>query len=137
MEKQLYKIMPTHADSNMIMSAFMLLDSMKGGTEERNKKIVAAIWETMAAMAPPPPRTGLSRVQQRAHETIADYIAEHGQSPTFEELGKQMGKSKSDVHRLVHVLKNRGILSIKSHGRSIILLVQPGEKIPGKRAPGA
>lgn len=133
-----YKIMPTHADSNMINSAFMLLESMKGGTEQRNKKIVAAIWETMAAVSPPPRQSGLTRVQQRAHETIADYIAEHGQSPTYEEIGQQMGKNKSDIHRIVHFLKNRGVISVKGQAkRSIVMLVQPGEPIPGKRAPGA
>lgn len=125
--------MPTVATQNMINAAYMLIETMPQGTAERHKRIVAAVWETMAQFAPPPKAGGLTRLQAQTHEIIADYIADHGMSPTYREIGDQMGKGPSDICQIVHALKRRGVITLRGQSkRSIRLVVNPGEPLPKK-----
>lgn len=132
MEKRPVKAMPLVADHNMIEAAYMLIETMPQGTPDRAKRIVAKVWETMAEYAPRAKQTGLSKLQQRCHEAIFDFINDHGMAPTYEEIGALIGRpSKSAVHHLVHALKRRGVLTLgEGVKRSISLSINPGEPLP-------
>lgn len=132
-EKRRVKTLPIEADHNMIEAAYMLIETMPKGTPERLKRIAAEVWRTMAEYAPPPKPGGLTRLQQRCHEAIADHINDYGQSPTYEEIGAILGKGKSQVFSVVHALRKRGVINFGDHRlRSITLLVRPGDPVPPK-----
>lgn len=133
MEKRLVKVLPLAADHNMIEAAYMLIETMPKGTPERHKRLVSEIWQTMATFAPPPRQSGLTRLQQRCHEAIFDFINDHGIAPTYTEIGAMMNQSKGGVHQIVHALKKRGVIDFREgRRRSITLTVKPGEPIPPK-----
>ena len=127
--------MPTEPDANMINAAFMLIENMPKGSEERHKRIAAAVWKAMAEFAPQPRPSGLTRLQMQTHEIIAEYIRDNGMAPTYAEIGAQLGKGRSDVHQIIHALKRRGVLQIRGARRAIQLLVQPGEPLTKGKKP--
>lgn len=123
------RVMPLEPDANMINAAFVLIETMPTGTPERHKRIVAEVWRQMAEVAPFGRTSGVTRLQARTHEIIADYINDNGRSPSYDEIGAQLGKRKSEVHAIVKSLMRREILTYtKGHHRSIRLIVQPGEQ---------
>lgn len=122
------KAMPTEPHPNMVNAAYMLLESMPLGSPERHKKAVAEIWRTMAAVAPKARAGGLTPRMRQALEVIAEHIAEHGQPPTYAEIGRGIGRHKSDVGLIVRSLRARGFITFKDRARnSIRILIQPGE----------
>lgn len=124
------RAMPTKANANMIAAAYMLIETMPKGTDERHKRIVSAVWEAMSACAPRPKTTGLTLVQSRVHEIIAEFINDHGRAPEYSEIGEQIGKHKGDVCRIIQALKKRGAVDFTPHTKkSLRLLVQPGEPL--------
>lgn len=74
---------------------------------------------------------------------VETYVAKHGYSPSFKEIGKGVGlASTSAVHRLVHALEARGQIALRQNSpRSIaakrgVKLLRSGDRtaIPiGKR----
>lgn len=66
----------------------------------------------------------LTTMQKKAYVFIKDYIEEHDQAPSFDEIMVGVGlKSKSGVHRLVYALKDRGWIDfIMYRKRSIVIL---------------
>ncbi len=125
------KVMPLKPDQNMINAAYNLIETMPKGTDERHKKLVAAVWEAMTECAPPSRTTGLTRRQMQVHEVIADYIEEHGTAPTYKAICAQTGMTKSQLCGIIYVLRQRGVLTFREHYKqSIQLLVSPGEEIP-------
>lgn len=134
MEKRVVKVLPIEPDHNMIEAAYMLIETMPQGTPERHKRIVAAVWKTMSQFAPKAKQTGLTKLQQRCHEAIFDFINDHGIAPTYEEIGALIGKkNKSAVHAIVHALKRRGVINLgENTRRSIALCINPGEPLPPK-----
>lgn len=53
----------------------------------------------------------MTKRQQDLLTFVRDYIAEHGVSPSYEEIGVALAlKTKSGVSRLVHELVDRGLL---------------------------
>ena len=73
---------------------------------------------------------GVTLQQARCLEAIKAYIAEHGCSPTFSEIGAALGMSthcKGNVHALVHALAERGLISLgpARRSRSIRLIEGP------------
>lgn len=133
MTRPIVKTLPLAPTHDMIEAAYMLIETMPKGSPERHKRLVAKVWETMSEYAPPPKQSGLTRLQQRMHETIADYIEQNGIAPTYQEIGDMMGKSKSDVWQVIHALKRRGVITFRpGHKRSIQLVCRPGEPIPRK-----
>ena len=67
---------------------------------------------------------GLTPQQSRCLAVIKAYIAEHDISPSFEEIGAALGlRSKSDIHRLVTGLVQRGYIDyVRYRARSIRIL---------------
>lgn len=128
------KSMPVKATPDMISAAYMLLETMPGGTPDRQKKIVAKVWETMAAFAPTQRPSGLTHRMAICLELITEYIAENGRSPTYEEIGNQMGKKRHDIAYIVHALARRGFLAVTPRSRrSIRLLPAPLPAVKTKR----
>lgn len=131
--KKSVKAMPVVADHNMVEAAYMLLETEKLGTPERHKSLVMKIWATMAEYAPVPKQGRLTMLQRRAYETIADYIDEHGISPSYREIGEQLGTNKPHVHQIVHALRKRGFITLREgKRRSIGLVVRPGEELTSR-----
>lgn len=72
---------------------------------------------------------GVTLQQARCLEAIKAYIAEHGCSPTFAEIGAALGMSahcKGNVHALVHALADRGLISLGPARRSRSITVIEG-----------
>jgi hypothetical protein len=131
MTRQLFKTLPIAPTHDMIEAAYMLIETMPKGTPERHKRIVMQVWEEMIAHAPKPKPSGLTRLQQRTHEAIADFIDEHGLAPSYEEVARQLGKTKSHTHQIIHALRRRGVITFREgHKRTIQLICRPGEPIP-------
>ena len=130
-EKRVVKVLPLDADHNMIEAAYMLIETMAKGTPERHKRIVAEVWKTMAQFAPRPKQTGLTKLQQRCHEAIFEFINDHGKAPTYDEIGAMLNKGKGDVFQIVHALKRRGVITLGENvRRSIAIVINPGEPLP-------
>lgn len=70
---------------------------------------------------------GLTRMQSRALAYIECYIAQHGISPTYDEIAAELGlASKSGVNRLVTGLVQRGrIRKLAGRARGIELVGGP------------
>jgi SOS-response transcriptional repressor LexA len=66
---------------------------------------------------------GLTSRQRQALDLITRHIAQHGVSPTYDEMQARMGlRSKSGIHRIVVGLERRGaIVRSPRLGRSIAL----------------
>jgi SOS-response transcriptional repressor LexA len=58
---------------------------------------------------------GLTRRQTDLLDYIKSHMKEHDISPSFEEMGAALGMSKSQVHRLVSSLEERGAISRPPH----------------------
>lgn len=129
------RVMPTTATAEMIEPALILLETMPRGTPDRDKKLIAAIWRTMCEGVKPAINGGLTRLQLSVHEIIADYIDEHGISPTYQEIADMIGRRKKDVFEIVYALKRRGVVRIdQTTGmRQIRLLFRPNEEMPRPR----
>jgi SOS-response transcriptional repressor LexA len=79
-------------------------------------------------MKPQPPRLyGLTQSQQAVLACIGRYIRHEGQAPTFDEIRATLRfASKSQVHRHVHALRERGHLDLLPRRRRSIVLLPPG-----------
>lgn len=54
----------------------------------------------------------MTKRQKDAYDFIRSYIDEKGFGPSYDEIMKALGlNSKSGVHRIIHGLKERGVLS--------------------------
>lgn len=69
---------------------------------------------------------GVTPRQREALTFISAFIAQHGYSPSTEEIRAALGlKSKSGVHRLVHGLEERGeIRLLPNRTRSIAIVAR-------------
>lgn len=123
------KLLPQEPTDNMINAAFMLIDTMKKGTEARDKAIVRAVYRAMWDVASISRTHGLTARQHQVHEIIADYITEHRISPLLDEIGAQLGIPKPNVWMHCHALRKKGVLIMSGTPRGIRLLVWPGEDI--------
>ena len=67
--------------------------------------------------------SGLTKQQSTAYRFIKSYSEETGFSPSYHEIGTALNlRSKSGVHRVIHELAERGLISIlPGHSRSIRL----------------
>ena len=54
--------------------------------------------------------------QKLVLDFIQTFVKVRGYAPSYSEIAQGLGmKSKSNIHRLVHVLEERGLLQIKPH----------------------
>jgi SOS-response transcriptional repressor LexA len=54
--------------------------------------------------------------RQKVLEFIRAYIRLHGISPSYEVIARSLGKSsKSNIHRIVHRLKDDGFIEVKPY----------------------
>ena len=68
------------------------------------------------------------------HKLIFDFIKAymkiHGVAPSYSVIARGIGlKSKSNVHRVVHVLKDEGLLTIRPHKFNSIRIVKKTEDL--------
>lgn len=128
--KKTVRAMPIIADQNMINAAYTLIETMPKGTEERHKRIVAAVWAAMAEFAPGTRPHGLTNRMRQALEVIGEYIDENGRSPSYEDIAQLTGREyKSDVFHIVQALKRRGFIDFtKGTARSIRIIKREGEQ---------
>jgi SOS-response transcriptional repressor LexA len=66
----------------------------------------------------------MTKRQKHALDFIKSFWAEHGYSPSYEEIKEHLGlKSKSNVHFLVFRLVKRELIAVRPHmARSITVL---------------
>ena len=71
----------------------------------------------------------LTKRQRDAYGFIRDFTAEHGVSPTFQEIADGLGlRSKCSVHRLISGLEERGVIRrMHFRERAIELVQKPDE----------
>lgn len=62
-------------------------------------------------------------------EFIKAYTRMHGVSPSYEVIAKSLGlKSKSNIHRIVHRLKDDGFLTVRAYKFHSVKLVDQSVK---------
>ena len=62
-------------------------------------------------------------------EFIKVYTRMHGVSPSYEVIAKSLGlRSKSNIHRIVHRLKDDGFLTVKAYKFHSVKLVDQSVK---------
>jgi SOS-response transcriptional repressor LexA len=62
--------------------------------------------------------------KQKVLEFIKSHIRQHGVSPSYEVIAKGVGmSSKSNIHRIVHRLRDEGLLDLKPYKFHSIRLV--------------
>ena len=63
-------------------------------------------------------------------EFIKAYMKIHGVAPSYSVIARGIGlKSKSNVHRVIHVLQDHGLLTIKPHKCNSIRIVKKTEDL--------
>ena len=69
-------------------------------------------------------KRGLTPKQMKILQVIQSFMKSNGYPPSYEEIKQLMGlRSKSNVHRYIHVLKKRGYLDfLPAQSRSLYLL---------------
>ena len=69
--------------------------------------------------------SGLTKRQHEAFRFIKNYSKNAGYSPSYHEIAEALNlRSKSGVHRVIHELTERGLISIlPGHSRSILVTV--------------
>ena len=82
------------------------------------------IWETVTGQ-----RLNMTKHRQLVLEFIRAYIRLHGVPPSYEVIAKGIGlSSKSNVHRIIHRLKEDGHLTIRPYKFHSIRLVDKSVK---------
>ena len=62
-------------------------------------------------------------------EFIKVYTRMHGVSPSYEVIAKSLGlRSKSNIHRIVHRLKDDGFITVKAYKFNSVKLVDQSVK---------
>ena len=124
---QTTRIVGREPHRDQIEAAYMILSNMKLGTEGRDKEAVAEIWRTMFDAVPVTKRGGLTAPQRQVLEVIADFIAENGVSPTYQEIGDHFGRHRKWAHEICCQLANRKIVSLGGGWRALKILKNPSE----------
>lgn len=71
----------------------------------------------------------ITPVQRKAMVFIEAYQARTGKSPSFRDVGEGLSLSGlGNVHRLLHVLENRGFIKLRYQGVRNIKVVRPVSK---------
>jgi SOS-response transcriptional repressor LexA len=75
----------------------------------------------------------MTKRRQLVLDFIRAYIRLHGVSPSYEVIAKSLGmSSKSNIHRIIHRLKEDGYLELKPYKFHAIKLVDKSLKEIGK-----
>jgi repressor LexA len=69
----------------------------------------------------------MTKIQRQVYDFIKDFWAEHGFSPSYSEIAAHLGgTSKSNIHRLVCALSDRGFIEYRyGRARSITITNRP------------
>lgn len=69
---------------------------------------------------------GMTVKQHKLLAWIEQYVNTNGHAPSYEEMKVAMGyASKSGIHRLIHGLRERGLIDLKPNKKRIITLNVP------------
>lgn len=120
---------------DMVEAAYPLLEARPHNNPDRARRLVREIYAAMWEVAPKAAATGLTRRQKDVHQFIAEYIAEHKNAPTYEEIAKGLGMAGRDQAWYVcKALIRKGVIArpVAGSPRGLLLLVQPGEHLPKK-----
>ena len=76
-------------------------------------------------------RTHLTERQQSCFEWVAEYITEHGRSPTYQQIGERFGMKAPSVFDTVNSLVRKGYLRKQGTGKYVWLEVldEMGERV--------
>lgn len=75
---------------------------------------------------------GLTRKQRACLDFLKSYIASHSAPPSLEEISVGLGaspKSRSNVHRLLNVLEERGHIRRLQHRARAIEIIEEGSPV--------
>jgi repressor LexA len=69
----------------------------------------------------------MTKIQKQVYDFIKAFWAEHGFSPSYSEIATHLGgTSKSNIHRLVTALSDRGFIEYRyGRARSITITNRP------------
>lgn len=77
---------------------------------------------------------GLTPRQFECLAFLKSYISQHGYSPSFAEIGEGLGlASKSNVHRLVHGLIDRGAVRLLTNASRSLGLTDEGWALASRK----
>ena len=69
--------------------------------------------------------TGITHEQARVLNFVRQYQSKHnGVSPSYAEIGREIGRSRGNVHDILHRLQDRGILSVPARRARAITIVE-------------
>jgi len=69
-------------------------------------------------------RLNMSPKQQLVYDFIRAYVRLHGVPPSYAVIARGLGlKSKANIHRVIHILKDEGLLVIRPYKFNSIKLV--------------
>jgi SOS-response transcriptional repressor LexA len=92
-------------------------------------KLLDAVGRVPTLSAPTPFCLNMTKHRQLVLDFIRAYIRLHGVPPSYEVIAKGIGlSSKSNVHRIVHRLKEDGHLTIRPYKFHSIKLVDKSVK---------
>lgn len=91
---------------------------------EDDRELIARVLMEVGQGSPIPSRLGLTPLQAGGLEFITGYVKSRGASPSFDEIADGLGmKSRRAVHRLVHQLVDRGVISMAPYRARSITIV--------------
>lgn len=125
---------PQRPTLDMIEAAYPLVTAAAQLQPHKARALCESVYAAMIAMAPTPTQGGLTRLQGRVQQAIADVLDETGLSPTYQEISNRLKlRRRKDAFLVVKVLERKGVVRTTPRmQRSIELLVRPGQPI-GKR----
>ena len=120
---------------DMVEAAYPLLEARPHNTPDRARRLVREIYAAMWEVAPKAAATGLTRRQKDVQRVIAEYIAEHKNAPTYQDIADALGMGgRDEAWYVCKALIRKGVIArpVRGSRRGLLLLVQPGEYLPTK-----
>lgn len=116
--------LPTDIPEAVAERAAILMDTHRNISDdlEYTARIIMAVEE---APTIEPDRCGLTKKQAAALAFIGEFIARHDHSPSYAEIADGLGlMSRSSAHRVVQILKDRGVVRSRRGRRQTLAIVQ-------------
>lgn len=116
--------LPSDIPEAVAERAAILMDTHRhvGDDLEYTARIIMAV---EAAPTIEPDRCGLTTRQANALAFIGEFITRHEHSPTYAEIADGLGlMSRSSAHRVVQILKERGVVRSRRGRRQSLFVVR-------------
>lgn len=119
------RVAPIEPHRDQIEAAYPLI---AGLPPRQAKELCRQIYKTMLEHCPVTKTGGISKVQRRVLEVIAEHIDETGDSPTYNEIAQMVGfPERGQAHHTVSSLVRKGFVQRTYGHRGLKILMRPEE----------